>query len=74
MGAVEILTEDDLIALTGKRQHAAQVRFLRRAGLSPIVRDDGVPVVTWTAVNNIIAGKAEPHRPSLNLRAIQKAA
>lgn len=68
------LTDAELQSVTGKRQHAAQARFLRKIGLNPIVRDDGFPVVTWEAVNAVLLGQKGKPELQLNLRAIGKAA
>lgn len=53
-----LLTPDDLLALTHKRQPAAQIRELRRMGLQPLVRADGTPAITWEAVNARMQGQA----------------
>lgn len=67
-----LLTEADLIELTGVEQPAAQLRVLRDHGLHPIVRRDGRPRVTWTAIDAVITRgppNAEPDWSALQRRA-----
>lgn len=52
-----LLTDADLAELTGVEQPAAQLRVLREHGLSPVVRRDGRPRVTWRAVTEIMLAK-----------------
>ena len=39
------LTDEEVIALTGKRRHDAQVRELRTMGIEHRIRGDGSPMV-----------------------------
>lgn len=59
----ELLSDDDLVELTGVEQPAAQARVLREHGLKPIMRRDGKPRVTWSAVTaaQLERTKAEPN-------------
>lgn len=50
MIADHLLTDADLVDLTGYVQPAEQARVLREAGLRPIIRRDGRPRITWEAV------------------------
>lgn len=52
------LSHDELVALTGYRQHARQLRWLReRLKLSPPLRADGLPVVTRVQVEAAVSGR-----------------
>lgn len=67
-----LLTDEDLRDLTGVEQPAAQLRVLRDNGLHPIVRRDGRPRITWTAVDAVITRgqpNAEPDWSALQRRA-----
>jgi len=57
-----LLSDDELLELSGLKQGAAQVRFLRREyGLSVPRRVDGKVRVTWDAINQAVArSKAAP--------------
>lgn len=57
-----LLTDADLAELTGVEQPAAQIRVLREHGLSPVIRRDGRPRLTWRAVSEAMVAKpaAEP--------------
>lgn len=46
--STEFLTSADLEELTGLRQGAAQIRWLRRAGVKVYRRADGKPRVLWS--------------------------
>ena len=50
------LTPEQLETLTGLRQPAAQIRWLRRNGVRHYVRADGRPVVPASA----LAGQTQP--------------
>ncbi|MCL1043708.1 DUF4224 domain-containing protein [Shewanella marisflavi] len=47
----EMLTEQQLIELTGYTKASAQVKQLNQQKINYHLRGDGKPVVTWTAVN-----------------------
>lgn len=47
----EMLTEQQLIELTGYTKASAQIKQLKLQGIHYHLRSDGKPVVTWTAVN-----------------------
>jgi hypothetical protein len=53
-----LLTPEELQALTGLRQAAAQIRWLRRAGITHYIRADGKPAVPAAAL--VAAEVAEP--------------
>ncbi|TVP11756.1 DUF4224 domain-containing protein [Shewanella sp. KCT] len=50
-GQSEMLTEQQLVELTGYTKASAQIRQLKLQGIHYHLRGDGKPVVTWTAVN-----------------------
>ncbi|WOX99933.1 DUF4224 domain-containing protein [Dickeya fangzhongdai] len=69
----DLLSEDDLIELTGYKYPSKQIEVLRRAGISFVVRRDGRPRVTWTHVNSALNGikaPAEKQKPQPNFDAI----
>ena len=47
----EMLTEQQIIELTGYTKSSAQIKQLKVQGIHYHLRGDGKPVVTWTAVN-----------------------
>ncbi|HCZ48006.1 MAG TPA: hypothetical protein DCZ11_03255 [Gammaproteobacteria bacterium] len=52
------LTPAELAALTGYRRPSKQIRWLReQLRVSPAVRPDGTPAVTWEAINAAMAPK-----------------
>jgi hypothetical protein len=54
------LTHDELVELTGYRQHARQMRWLReRLSIVPPMRADGLPVVSRAQLESALAGKTE---------------
>ncbi|TKY80318.1 DUF4224 domain-containing protein [Pectobacterium polonicum] len=56
----DLLTDDELIELTGYKYASKQRAALTRSGISFITRRDGRPGVTWTAINaSLSAAKAE---------------
>lgn len=58
IGADErLLTDSDMVELTGVEQPAAQIRVLREHGLSPVIRRDGRPRLTWRAVTEVMLTK-----------------
>lgn len=55
-----VVDGEDLVKVCGGyEQGAAQMDFLRRMGLRPFQGRDGHPVVTWEAVNAVMARQAE---------------
>jgi len=60
---VSVLTQDELIQLTGGlRQGAAQTRWIKKAlGIEAPRRVDGHPMITWEQVNR---GRVEAERKS----------
>jgi hypothetical protein len=56
-----LLTAAELRALTGYRQHARQLAWLRdRLKIAPPLRADGLPVVSHAQVEAALAGKSTP--------------
>ncbi|UFT92864.1 DUF4224 domain-containing protein [Pectobacterium carotovorum] len=53
----DLLTNDELVELTGYKYASKQCDALRRSGISFIVRKDGRPRVTWSHVNAVLNGK-----------------
>lgn len=68
-----ILTPDELVLLTGKKQPGAQVRALAQMGVPHKVRPDGSPVVTTDCVNVYIGVKRPDETGKINLSAFKKA-
>ncbi|WP_366518047.1 DUF4224 domain-containing protein [Nevskia soli] len=64
-----LLSDQELVELTGVEQSAAQLRVLRPHGIWPVVRRDGRPRVTRSAVSRAMLAKgtqyAEPDFSSL---------
>ncbi|MDY4387853.1 DUF4224 domain-containing protein [Pectobacterium aroidearum] len=52
----DLLTNDELIELTGYRYPSKQCAALSRSGISFVTRRDGRPRVTWTHVNAVLNG------------------
>lgn len=52
----DLLTDDELVELTGYRFQSKQCEALARAGISFVRRRDGKPRVTWTHVNAALSG------------------
>lgn len=52
----DLLTDDELVELTGYHFQSKQCEALKRAGISFVRRRDGKPRVTWTHVNAALAG------------------
>lgn len=69
MSAV-FLTSEQLLQLTGYRQPAAQIRWLRRQGITHWVRADGHPSVPESA----LSGDRTELRARPNFAAIRKPA
>lgn len=52
----DLLTDEELIELTGYQFPSKQCDALRRSGISFVRRRDGRPRVTWTHVNAALSG------------------
>ncbi len=52
----DLLTDDELIELTGYRFPSKQCSALAKSGISFVKRRDGRPRVTWTHVNAALFG------------------
>lgn len=52
----DLLTDDELMELTGYRFPSKQCEALSRSGISFVKRRDGRPRVTWTHVNAALSG------------------
>lgn len=50
------LSDDELIALTGKQRKSAQIRALGMLGIAHVVRADGAPVVLRAHIEMIMGG------------------
>lgn len=69
----DLLTNDELIELTGYRYPSKQCAALTRSGISFVTRRDGRPRVTWTHVNAALNGTRAPvikQKPQPNFDAI----
>lgn len=53
-----IVSDEELIELTGYTAPAKQLEQLRKLGLTPIIRPDGRPRVTDDAVTQAMLGRA----------------
>ncbi|MGK8935263.1 DUF4224 domain-containing protein [Pluralibacter gergoviae] len=67
----DLLTDDELVELTGYRFQSKQCEALARAGISFVRRRDGKPRVTWTHVNAALSGiqqrvNVEEERPNFD--------
>ncbi len=51
----DLLTRTDMIELTGAAQKEAQCTVLRNSGVRFIIRHDGWPILTATALNNSLS-------------------
>lgn len=69
--ALRLLTDEELVELTGVEQPAAQMRRLREYGLNPFPRPDGRPRLTWSALDAAMtaADKATPDWSAIRGRA-----
>ncbi|BEM03619.1 DUF4224 domain-containing protein [Serratia marcescens] len=56
----ELLTDEELIEMTGYKYPSKQCEALARAGISFIKRRDGRPRVTWAHVNAALSGYLTP--------------
>jgi hypothetical protein len=52
-----LLTDDEVIELTHKKNRSAQVRALRRMGIEHRVRPDGTIVISRCYIEKILSGK-----------------
>ncbi|EAM8673176.1 DUF4224 domain-containing protein [Salmonella enterica] len=59
----DLLSDEELVELTGYQFPSKQCAALSRAGISFVKRRDGRPRVTWTHVNAALAGIHTPHEP-----------
>ncbi|MEQ6968585.1 DUF4224 domain-containing protein [Pectobacterium polaris] len=70
----DLLTNDELVELTGYKYPSKQRAALTRSGISFVTRRDGRPRVTWTHVNAALNGIKEPktkqQKPQPNFDAI----
>lgn len=66
----EMLTEQQLIELTGYTKASAQIKQLKLQGIHYHLRSDGKPVVTWTAVNYPFTHRVVANDTLPNLEAI----
>ncbi len=48
----ELLSKDEMVELTGAATRAKQIKVLRDANISFVIRVDGWPRTTWYNVNN----------------------
>lgn len=56
----DLLSDEELVELTGYQFPSKQCEALARAGISFVKRRDGRPRVTWTHVNAALAGIHTP--------------
>ncbi|WP_038910908.1 DUF4224 domain-containing protein [Dickeya dadantii] len=56
----DILSEDDLMELTGYKYASGQIKILTRNGISFIPNKDGHPRTTWAHVNAVLNGTPAP--------------
>ncbi|HBC0624460.1 TPA: DUF4224 domain-containing protein [Serratia marcescens] len=56
----ELLTDEELIEMTGYKYPSKQCEALASAGISFIKRRDGRPRVTWAHVNAALSGCLAP--------------
>lgn len=55
----DLLTPQEIIALTGKQRFKAQQLALSKMGVRYVVRPDGSPVVSRVSVERLLGGKAD---------------
>jgi hypothetical protein len=65
-----LLTPEEILALTGLRQAAAQIRWLRRAGITHYIRADGKPAVPSAA---LVPGEAAETPTQPDFAALRRA-
>ena len=56
----ELLTDEDLVEMTGYKYPSKQCEALARSGISFVKRRDGRPRVTWCHVNAALSGCLVP--------------
>jgi hypothetical protein len=69
------LSNDEVVALTHRRQWSAQVKMLRAMGIEHRVRGDGTVVVLTRHVEQVLGGKQAPvekPRTEPNWRALEQ--
>lgn len=69
--ANDLLTDEELVELTGYQFPSKQCEALSRSGISYVKRRDGRPRVTWTHVNAALSGHrqdalTEEERPNFD--------
>jgi len=52
----KLLSDGDLLDLTGTPQHKRQLSILRDMGLTPLKRPDGSLALSWEAVHAVMTG------------------
>ena len=57
---MELLTNEDVEALSGCKRSKSQREWLTAQGINHFVRKDGQPSVTWHFVNNPFGAKTKP--------------
>ena len=69
----ELLSQAEIVELTGAKRGHTQCKALRAAGIKFAPRIDGRPAVTWTAVNAALSAQTTSFAANdgFNLRAIQ---
>ncbi|WJV61043.1 DUF4224 domain-containing protein [Pectobacteriaceae bacterium C52] len=60
----DLLSDDELIELTGYKYPSKQCEVLHRSGVSFVIRRDGRPRVTWSHVNSVLNG--HPASPQID--------
>jgi hypothetical protein len=56
-----LLTADELVELTGYRQHRRQIQWLAdRLKIKPPTRPDGLPIISRAQFEAALAGKTAP--------------
>lgn len=53
----QLLSDNDLIELSGCKSKTAQIQWLNQQGINFYIRKDGRPSITWYMVNNPFAHK-----------------
>ncbi|AUU90227.1 hypothetical protein C2U55_14640 [Enterobacteriaceae bacterium ENNIH3] len=61
--ANDLLTDTELVELTGYQFPSKQCEALSRSGISFVKRRDGRPRVTWTHVNAALSGNKTLEAP-----------
>jgi hypothetical protein len=60
--ATQLLTDTDLVDLTGYKQPRRQAEWLKRSGIRFLTRHDGRPALTWEMLNSSLVERAEETR------------